>query len=169
MAQSGINSTFKFESYKVDKLQLTAKPDLSLLGYTGNIPAQEWTLDLSIRNPLYFKSEKAYVGGMDMSLSLIVDGPESKSDSQNGVELDQLLKLEAGIAGIFKIDGDRFEEKLEQVLVKVQIPALLLPYLRGTITSLLANAGFGTVILPLINIHALAENLTKDMKIQVVE
>jgi preprotein translocase subunit SecB len=45
------------------------------------------------------------------------------------------------------------DKKLEENMVHVNIPAILLPYLRSAITTILSQAGFGTIVLPLINVH----------------
>jgi preprotein translocase subunit SecB len=97
---------------------------------------------------------------------------EGKAKLESGGEItdeDRLLFVEGGIAGLFTVDKGKFDKGTEKGLVRIQIPALLLPYLRGTITSLLANAGYGTVILPLINIHALAEEQLQGTEIKVID
>ncbi|MDQ7031324.1 MAG: protein-export chaperone SecB [Desulfonauticus sp.] len=67
------------------------------------------------------------------------------------------------------VEEGKLEKEVEEKLVKYQIPALLFPYLRGTITSFLSNAGFASVILPLINIYALAKDYLSDMDIEIID
>jgi len=124
-----------------------------------------WELKLGIRQPAFYKASKTYVGGLDCGLFLY---PQTLDQEQRTSE-KALISIEAGISGVFTVMDERFEEPLEQQLVRVQIPALLFPYLRGTITLLLANAGFGSVIMPLINVNELAKETLKDKEILVVE
>lgn len=163
MCASSIKSAFRFEGYKVDTVSFEASPMLDFLGYMGNIPTDAWSLGISFRNPLFFEGENAYVGGMDVTLTGSVSN-EADPEAEN----IEIAKMDIGIAGKFSISGEgRFDKKIEDTLVKVQIPALLLPYLRGTITSILANAGFGSVILPLINIHDMAKQSMQDLEVEV--
>jgi preprotein translocase subunit SecB len=55
---------------------------------------------------------------------------------------------------------------MEEKLVRLQIPALLFPYLRPGVTSLLANAGFPGVMFPLINVQALAADAGNKIRVQ---
>jgi preprotein translocase subunit SecB len=170
MSVSGVKSSFCFESYKIDTLKLTAAQNVELLSFKGAIPEDEWHVSISIRIPSFFKTKNAYVGGLHMSLMLLTQ--EGKAKLESGGEItdeDRLLFVEGGIAGLFTVDKGKFDKGTEKGLVRIQIPALLLPYLRGTITSLLANAGYGTVILPLINIHALAEEQLQGTEIKVID
>lgn len=170
MSVGSVKSAFSFESYKVDDLKLYAAPNISLLSFRGVIPEDEWHVSLSIREPHYFEENSAYVGGLDLSLALFTDvGKEKVKTGEEVSEEDYVLRVEGGIAGLFTTENGAFDKVTEEGLVKIQIPALLLPYLRGTITSLLANSGYGTVILPLINIHAVAEEQLKDVKVKVVK
>jgi preprotein translocase subunit SecB len=41
-------------------------------------------------------------------------------------------------------------------MVRINIPAILLPYLRAAITTIISQAGFGTIVFPLINIYEIA-------------
>ncbi|MDA3811423.1 MAG: protein-export chaperone SecB, partial [Spirochaetaceae bacterium] len=51
-------------------------------------------------------------------------------------------------------------------VAKYQFPTILFPYLRSTVTSFFANAGFGTFIFPLINVVELAKKLLTDNEIE---
>lgn len=174
MAVGSITSAFSFKGYKVDKFSLEAKPNLYLLGCMDTVPSSEWKMNISIRKPSYFVKAKAYVGGLDIALVMTVekerenDSDEITSGNENN-DNNVLLKVHAGIAGLFSVENGKFPKETEDKLVKIQIPALLLPYLRGAVTSLLANAGFGSVLLPLFNIHALAEEVMKNIDVQIIE
>jgi preprotein translocase subunit SecB len=51
----------------------------------------------------------------------------------------------------------------EKNMVQINIPAILLPYLRSAITTILSQAGFGTIVLPLINIYEIAKQQTTEI------
>lgn len=156
-------SEFQFKSYKIDRFRYQMTPYLQLLEINETFDQNLWELEIGVRQPLFSKGQKAYIGGLDIRLSLELP------DDQDKEKKIEILQLEAGIAGLFVVKEGKFEKETEEKLVKYQIPALLLPYLRGTITSFLSNAGFASVILPLINIHALAEKQLKDIDIEVIE
>jgi hypothetical protein len=159
-----MKSAFKFETYKVDVLIFEIKRILGLLEFAGNIDPNLWKLSISVREPLYSKGQKKYIGGLDTSLCLFP--PEVKTEDKN----EALVKLDIGIAGIFSsLEEGGFEKEVVENLVRVQIPALLFPYVRATITSLLANAGFGSVILPLINMNELAKQAVGEIIIKTID
>ena len=161
-----MKSAFKFESYKVDTVRFDIQRIFGLLEVTGNIDPNLWKLSINIREPLYFKTQKKYLGGLDTSI--FVMPPETEIEDKKNKE--PLIKMDVGIAGIFSVvEEERFEKKVEDTLVKIQIPAILFPYVRATMSSLLANAGFGSVMLPLININELAKQSFGDVEIKVIE
>jgi preprotein translocase subunit SecB len=162
MGISSITSQFQFVSYKVDRLQFDIKPDLALLASTRNLPADMWDIVFSIRQPSFFSQEKSYVAGLDIKIELKADNERSDGESESSISLS------AGIAGLFQVSGERLEAGLEEKIVKNHFPVLLLPYLRSTITSLLANAGFTPFIFPLINLHKLTEDALKDIEVKVI-
>lgn len=168
MAESSIKSSFQFKSYKVDKINFYSKPDINVLIRMNNIPLDEMNLAFAIRQPLFFSSEKIYVGGFDLLFH--VSTPDQKDDAPISEPNEHtLVRLEMGIAGVFKIEDDKLTPDQEDELVKVSIPAILLPYARAALTSLLANAGFGAVIFPLVNIYELAKEQMKDTTVKVLE
>jgi hypothetical protein len=166
VGEGSVTSEFQFRSYKVDRFKLETKPQVGLLARREGFSPEDWDIKFRFRHPVYLKKEKTYVGGLDMLVSILEERKESE-DADNSMG-PFLVRLDAGIAGTFTVSG-RLDKKTEETLVKIQIPALLLPYLRGTISSFLANSGFGTLIFPLINIHTAAENALKDVEIEIVE
>lgn len=174
MATGSIKSSFQFKSFKVDGAHFYAKPDLALLRNTDAIPSEAWEISVTIRPPLYFSQEKIYAGGFDLSMQITL--PKS-SDSDNATDLPSegneiadnvLLKLDLGIAGSFEVK-ERMAQGLEESLVKVQIPALLMPFARSAAASFLASAGYGAVLFPLFNIHELAKRQMAELNVEVVE
>lgn len=159
-----MKSSFRFETYKVDGLVFEVKRIVGLLEFAGNIDSNLWKLSITVREPLYSQSQKKYIGGLDTSLCLFP--PEVKTEDKN----EALIKLDIGIAGIFSaVEEGGFEKEVVENLVRVQIPAILFPYVRATITSLLANAGFGSVILPLVNMTELAKQAVGEVVIKTIE
>ena len=162
-----IKSSFQFSSFKVDFLKLDVKKELALLELTGRIDPSLWDLKIAIRPPTFFKNKKYYVGGINAALLLY---PKVMTEEEKNTS-EALVTMEAGIAGIFNIsdDVDRFPPEVEKQLAFTQMPAILLPYLRATMTTLLASAGFGSVIIPLINIQKFTKDSLKDVEITVEE
>ncbi len=160
-----IESLFKFKSYKVDYLEFHINQNVDLLEFVGVIDPEFWDYKIGIRKPLYIKSKNIYIGGVDCSLFLFPKDCKEKDKTTKNA----LIFLEGGILGSFGVREERFEPEIENNLVRKQIPAILFPYLRATISSLLANAGFGSVNIPLINIHKFAEDSLKDIKVEIVE
>ena len=124
-----------------------------------------WDIVFSIRQPSFFSQEKSYVAGLDIKIELKADN--ERTDESNG-KSESLISLAAGIAGLFQVADGRLEADQEKKIVKNHFPVLLLPYLRSTITSLLANAGFTPFIFPLINLHKLTEDALKDIEVKVI-
>ncbi|MFH1282038.1 MAG: protein-export chaperone SecB [bacterium] len=142
------------------------KKDVGVLELSGNIKQDLWEFKIGVRQPIFYKKTNKYIGGIDLGLYLY--GQNIKEEDKKPE--NAIIVVEAGIAGLFAVQEDkRFDEETENSLVRIQIPALLFPYLRGAITSLLANAGFGSVVLPLINIHELAKESLKDVNIKVID
>lgn len=166
MSESCIISPFQFKSYKVDKIDFYSKPDLNVLIQMNNIASENMYFGFSFRNPAYFTENKLYVGGFNVSLKVLKDGITLENEEVD----DVLIKLEIGIAGVFiTSDGNKLPSDQEDELVKISIPALLMPYARSAMTSLLANAGFGASLFPLMNIYELAKEKMKDITIKVID
>ena len=173
-----IISALKFEAYKIDEVNFEMQKIVELLQFKGVIDPESWKLDIKIRNPFFIKKDKKYIGGIQTSLWLepekdeTSEGEKHTNEGQPDSEQDKkpnfLIKCNIGITGIFSVEEGRFKKETENDLVKLQIPTILFPYIRTTITSLLANAGFGSIILPLINIQEVARR-TANLEVQVLE
>lgn len=157
-SSSGLASSFQFISYKVDAFHFSMEKNIVVLEVAQRLDDSAWKMDISIRNPVFLEERNQYLAGVRCVLVLRPD--KNQPDFQP-------VKLEATISGLFQSEN-KFAPELESHLVKSQMPAILMPYLRSAITSFLANAGFGSVILPLVNINNLAENALKDVQIQVI-
>ncbi len=157
-----MKSEFKFEAYKIDTLNLVMGKTLNLLSFKGSIPTEKWKINIGVRNPQYIKSKAAYISGLNIELDVF-------ENSANQQEAHSLINIKAGISGLFKVKDDRFLEEKEKKIILIHFPALLLPYLRSAITGLIANAGLGTFIFPLINLRDIIKPFMKNVEIQIIE
>jgi len=164
-----MKSSFQFISYKVDHVSFNVLRNIGLLEMAGTIDPNAWRYSLAFRPPLFSKNAKKYIGGLDLGVYLLNDEsrPENVIINREDVK-NPLIDLQVGIAGIFATE-EKFEKKTEENLVRIQIPALLLPYLRSTITSLLASGGYGSVVFPLFNIHEMASQTIGAIEIKIID
>lgn len=145
----GIEAAFQFFSYKIDRIDLKLSQHVDAYLYTSPIHPNQVQFEIGIRNPQAIRREGMYIGGMDCRITLF-ETPKLESELVSG---------EMGIAGVFKVeDRESLPKEAEDYLVRIQIPALLFPYLRAALTNSLASSGFGGVYLPLINVHEIARN-----------
>ena len=158
MANSSVISPFQLGSYRIDKFELSTRDHLGDFFNKNIFATDNWQFKLGLKTPLFFENENAYVGGLGLMVRLVDPDVELADDDLEDEE-KVFLTLESEITGVFKFeDKPNLTEAQQQALVKIQIPAILMPYLRSTITSFLANAGYGSVVLPMVNMKALAEN-----------
>lgn len=162
MASGGsVESAFQFLSYKIDRFGFESQSYVDLVKV--KVADQElWRADYGLRTPYFFKQRKEYVGGINLRLQLF-DKPHDKLQEEDA----PLVKLEAGIVGIFSVDKERLSSQIEEHMVRHIMPAILMPYLRAAATSFLANAGWPGVFLPLINMYEMAKNA--DLEIEEIE
>lgn len=146
-----IASTFQFINYKIDKIDFRLQP------MTNNLVAQKAAVStefgIAIRNTLKTQDtsgKTVYIAGLAAKVVL-----------KNNDE--PLAEGEFSISGVFTTEH-AFSEKTEQTLAKQQAPTILFPYLRAAITNILASSGFDTVMLPLINVAAVA----KDARVELL-
>lgn len=156
-----MTSSFKFEGYKIDEIDLKMRPDAGLVTSTA-FPGN-WNFHLQIRQPYFFSANNLYVGGLSFRAMMFAPSEKMKQLTED----ESLVTLKVGIAGAFTTEG-QFGHETEEKLVSNQIPAILLPYLRSTVSTITANAGFGALILPLMNIQKWADAQAAKLKVQVV-
>ena len=147
-------SSFQFLSYKIDKmsLEIDNKMHNLLKNYCSE---DDWAFAVGIRHPVYVVPDRIYIGGIDIEMYA---GTKESPD----------VSLRAGIAGAFRVVGEDIPPAQEEKVAKIQVPALLSPYLRAGISGVLALSGFGSVVLPLFNFNKLAEEQLKDVEIERV-
>lgn len=138
--RSGIAS-FQFVSYKIDNITLRVLNDLGVLASGPAACLSEMKFNIVVRNPSKHIYNEAvhYVCGLGANIEIT-----DKNDVQ-------IVHGTFEISGLFRADNMDLEK--EQNMVQLNTPAVLMPYLRSAITTVLAQSGFGSVILPLINIY----------------
>ncbi len=150
-----LESSIKFLSYKVDKFNFQIKRDLEILKVNGNINANAINFDIAVSRPCFFSKKNIYVCNLQCNINVKIENTD-------------ILSLTSSISGAFSSD-QRIAKEMEEKIIKIQMPTILLPYLRGTITSFLANAGFNAVIFPLVNMNEIAEKNLQGLEIQVID
>lgn len=160
---SSINSAFNFHSYKIDHINFRTKQNLAVLGLNKPPDDSQWQFNVAIRQPLFFRIPKFYVCGINIVIFL--PDPDNKTEERKPE--NSLVSLELGVAGIFSVEKERIDASIEELITKEQMPAILFPFLRSAIAQILSNAGFGHVLIPLINVPSLAKDSLKDMQIEV--
>lgn len=163
--QSSIVSGFQFLNYKVDSFNVKNKNRVSNILTTLKAD-DKWTSSISIRKPTLYKKDLLCLGGVRLLLVL----PDETIEEKKRTTENALISLDCNIVGLFKvIDPKEYESKKEEYenLMKYQIPAILSPFLRSTITSYFANAGHGSFIFPLINFYQLA--FEQKVELEIIE
>jgi preprotein translocase subunit SecB len=149
MANGSGLASFQFISYKIDNVNFQVVKNVVVLASNPILQPYEINFNIGIRNSekYLFNDIIHYVGGLDIYIEIL--------DRQKM----QIARGTFGIAGLFCLNNS-MEQQEEKYMVQINIPTILLPYLRSTITTVISQAGFGTIVLPLINIHEIAEKQT---------
>jgi preprotein translocase subunit SecB len=71
--------------------------------------------------------------------------------------------LEIELVGFFKFETTLEPEQIEKLL-RINATAILFPYLRSIVSSITANSGFQTLVLPIVNIHKVLEQQEREEK-----
>jgi len=149
MDNGGITASFDFLSYKIDKIEMNMDKKVGYLINNDPVLPENINLSIKLRNTEKYVFEDElihYIGGLNTLIELI--DRETKS---------VMLKGEFGISGVF-VAKNPVEKSAEENFAKINLPAILMPYLRASMTNILSGAGFGTILFPLINIYELAKN-----------
>lgn len=150
-----MKSALQFQNYKIDVIELHSLPRLDvLISKEKNDDAE---FQFSIKKPIYYKKIKSFVIGLELLTKVYNKNKE------------EILTCKLGISGFFSLeDENELNKELMEKIVKTNLPAIMLPYLRSTLTVILANAGFGTIILPLINLNKAIQD-SSDFEIIIEE
>jgi preprotein translocase subunit SecB len=149
MADGSIAASFDFLSYKIDKIEMNMEKKIGYLIKNDPVLPEDINLSIKLRNTEKYVFEDGssnYIGGLNTLIEII-----------NNETKNVMLKGEFGISGVF-IAKDPVEKNAEENFAKINLPAILMPYLRASMTNILSGAGFGTVLFPLVNIYELAKN-----------
>ena len=147
MAEGSVTAGFEFISYKIDSISMKMGNNIGYLMNVDPIKTDCISLSIKLRNTEKFiiDEKTTYIGGL-MTLIRITDGFDGPV----------MLEGQFGISGLFA-SKNTVDEQTEEAFAKINLPALLMPHLRATMTNILSNAGFGTVLFPLINTYELAK------------
>jgi preprotein translocase subunit SecB len=148
MADGSIAAAFDFLSYKIDKIEMNMGDKIGYLMKDTPVLPDDINLSIKLRSTEKFVLEDGssnYIGGLNTQIELI------DNETQ-----EIMLKGEFGISGVF-IAKDPVKREAEENFAKINLPAILMPYLRASMTNILSCAGFGTILFPLINIYELAK------------
>ncbi|MDR0642006.1 MAG: protein-export chaperone SecB [Treponema sp.] len=145
MADSSGIASFQFLSYKIDTVNIQVTKNIGTLSMYSILPSNQMNFEVGFRKAgkYLINGVVHYMGGLNIKIQ-IFDNNKIK-----------ILSGDFGIAGLFRPVGDT-DRNFEENMVHINIPAILLPYLRSAITTILSQAGFGTVVLPLINVYEIA-------------
>jgi preprotein translocase subunit SecB len=144
MADSGGIASFQFITYKIDTINFqVAKNTGTLLMNSLAVPSQmDFEIGFRQAGKYLLNNTIHYIGGLNTKIKILNSNKT------------QILDGNFGISGLFlPINMDK---EAEEKMVRYNIPAILMPYLRSAITTVVSQAGFGTVVLPLINIYEIA-------------
>jgi preprotein translocase subunit SecB len=147
MADGSIKASFDFLSYKVDKVNMKLVNQVSYLFTKGPISPEFIEMSIKLRSTeKYLFSDKVhYIGGLEIQIRI-----------KNGAAGETMMEADFGISGIFNTT-DPVDAHIEENFAKINLPAILLPYLRAAMTNILSTAGFGTVLFPLVNVYELSK------------
>jgi preprotein translocase subunit SecB len=147
MAESSVAAEFDFVSYKIDSVSFKMGNEVNYLLNTTPIKSEFINLSIKLRNTEKFiiDEKTSYIGGLITQVIIL-----------NEADGSTMVEGQFGISGLFT-SNDSVDKQAEETFAKINLPALLMPYLRATMTNILSNAGFGTMLFPLVNIYELAK------------
>ena len=155
--QRSIKSDFQFLSYKIDEINFHVKNNVNALIYTYSEDTNI-EMNFAVRDIVKSTSDNRTQCMCGLDIRIVI-----KDGSSN-----EIAQGEFGIEGVFLVDGTLENEK-EENIVKFQFPTILFPYLRSAVTNILASAGFGSIIFPLINVHNLIANQQEHNPIKIID
>ncbi|WP_003545051.1 protein-export chaperone SecB [Desulfotomaculum nigrificans] len=133
---NSIKSVLTFDNYIVKKILFEANPKFAP---GDKIPVEvEFSHELDI-------DLKENIAAVGLGCCIFKEQKEN-----------QPFYLEVEMIGFFKYESSLPPEQVE-ILLKVNGTAILFPYLRSIVSSLTANSGFQTLVLPIVNVHKMFE------------
>jgi preprotein translocase subunit SecB len=137
------------------------KKSLDLLLLVHNLNPEDLVYRFKIRQPLFFSSKNIFISGIDVYIEL--------NNTDETGKIINIIRCVCGIAGAFKLRDEKLDDTTKENIVRIQFPALLLPFVRSAVSNLFANAGFGSFIFPLFNIHEVAKQSIGELEIKVLD
>ena len=165
----GVESGFQLASFKIDSVVLNVFPSKQIIENQGHIPASDWDVKYRFRTPMHFKEDDSYLCGVEVKVTLPFPDGMKPEEGYYAEPESGLINLTAGITGSIKVVERGVPPETVKQIISIQVPTVLLPFLRGMVTSVLANEGFGSFIFPLVNMHKLAEQHSGQSQIKEVE
>lgn len=146
-----ILSGLEFMSYRVVDMEIKTLPSIGML-FVGINAESGWDFGIGFSDITFEPDEKLYIVPLAVTMRLLqIDGGEKRPSEE------PYLSAQATISGVFRFTEECvMNEELREKMIKQQAPAILLPYLRATMSTMLVSAGFGGVTMPLINIYDMA-------------
>ena len=131
---------FQFLSYKIDRIEfkIDNQPRNVLADMSPSSCGISYTISARNVFRVHRSFDTLYFGGMDLNFTV-------QDNSKLPVAFGSL-----GIEGAFSAFSLSAEQ--EAALVHTNMPQLLYPYVRSTVTTVLGQAGITSVILPIINV-----------------
>lgn len=164
MASGGIAiSGLEFMSYRVVEMEIKTLPVIAML-FTEITSNSDWELRIGFSDITFVPNNRIYVVPLEIIMNLIkVDSKEKRpSDSA-------YLSTRAVISGVFRFtDNCTMSKELREKMIRQQAPAIIMPYIRATISTMLISAGFGGITMPLINLYEMTAQ-TEPVKIISIE
>lgn len=153
MANSSIAS-LEFLNYKIGDLHLNMKPIWGYLWHKPTPADEEWVAFNRFSTTYYHEESDSYMVtfGLRLALKRIL-GRDPLPEGEFFVD------AQGDITGLFRFNKETEHPKQTQEnLIRFNGPAILAPYLRAALSSLLAQSGYGHVISPLLNIYQAAQD-----------
>ena len=92
---------------------------------------------------------------------------EAKRAEHEGKEVETAFIVEVKLAGLFTITG--YDKEGTDRILATAVPALLFPYVRETVSSLVAKGGFPQLILPPMNFDTMYKKHLEDKEKEQTE
>lgn len=152
MASSGIViSGLEFMSYRVVDMEIKTLPTIAML-FAEISSESEWGIGIGFSDITFVPSDGLYVVPLAVTMRLLQIG-----DSERLPDDESYISANATISGVFRFTEEcTLDDGLREKMIRQQAPAIIMPYLRATISTMLISAGFGGVTMPLINMYEMA-------------
>jgi preprotein translocase subunit SecB len=110
---------------------------MNVLDFSKKSVTDELLIKIDLNSSFSKKSTNKYI--IEFNLHLLNADNEENFD----------LKIKA--IGVFKTEETITKEFKDSDFVKINSPAIVFPYLRSFVTTIISNSGYHTVILPAFN------------------